>query len=265
VAFTTTTLQLVAQLPQAVVLLTVDVSQPVLPVWQWPNPLLHVNWQLPAEHDEPVSLTVLLHAKPHLPQLPVLVSGSVQVELQQSEVAPVHARPQPLQFPGSDEVSMQRPPQHFAFPGHVPPSAVHASTHTPPGLHFLPPVQLPSFAHSTHWCSDVLQKGALGLKTAHSELALQPGAHTCVGRQYVPTPQLSAAGRHSTHCVPLHFGYLGSAQSVSTVHGQSGPLQGGGGAGGGGGEGFTGASPTMTAPSRSTSGFTQTLCGVSQT
>jgi hypothetical protein len=122
----------------------------------------------------------VLQVVPHVPQCAGFVSGSAHEPAQQSEPAPGHAMPQTLQLSGSDCVSMQRPLQQLAVPGQVPEQLM---THAPAGLHFFPPVQSPSPAHSTHWWRPRLQTGELGLSATHSALVLQPGAHSFVGRQ----------------------------------------------------------------------------------
>ena len=138
----------------------------------------------PAAQDAPVVFVLLLHAAPHFPQLPTLVSGSVHCAAQHWVLAPMHAAPHAPQLSGSAFVSMQRPLQHVDVPlAQVVPCPTHVVTHVPAGLHCKPPVQSPLTVHCTHWWRCVLQNGAVGLSAAHSVLALHPGAHWCDGKQ----------------------------------------------------------------------------------
>jgi hypothetical protein len=141
-------LQSFVQLPHFWTFADVGVSHPVLPASQWLKPPLHAHLHDPDVHDG-VPLSAL-HALPHAPQLPTLVSGSVQAPLQHRVFAPEHVRPHALQLSTSFLMSTQRPLQHVPVT-HVPPSPVHASTHDPDGLHFFVPVQFAVVAHSTHW------------------------------------------------------------------------------------------------------------------
>jgi hypothetical protein len=139
-----------SQNPQWAMLAVVSVSHPVFPVEQCAKPCAQFQPQLP-NWQRGAPLTVE-HVKPHVPQLVTFVAGSVHELPQHSVLAPVHERPHPMQLKPSLFSSTQRPLQQLVLPVQVPPTAAHASTQDPEGLHtWEAAVQAALGVQVTHW------------------------------------------------------------------------------------------------------------------